>query len=305
MKIIGDAREIEALKKNISKCMLRIVQEVSYIEKEMLRLGGNWDDDGYQPLFHIVSGVLNSVHSHVEAIYNLRIALQEYADILNRETGQGNNYGKQYDGVHAFETMQLFLTSTKETWKQTADGMIYDHPVENRAILDLDQGKVSGFKGTCGICSCVNVLRLAGVHVSEKELVKFAAKNHLCERRLLGRSKMNGGTSADDRQEILRNFGLETIKMPSCVDSIAQVVSEGRGVIVSVRAERLWGVSSPAGFHAVTVTSVKKDFNGNIRGFYIADSGVHGQDGDGYYSREVFEKALSSRPMNVTSQIIR
>ena len=184
------------------------------------------------------------------------------------------------------------LNATNQTWTTSSDGsMVFNTPVETGGKLDSCQGKVDGFLGTCGLVSCVNVLRLAGYPATESEVVGYASTTSAG----FGRGKLcttnsfpedNGGTSAKTRQQI------------------ADAVSDGRGVIISVNAGMLYnGWSDHRDLHAITVTSVKKDRSGNVLGFYVCDSGTGGVDNSKFYTTFQVENALSGRPMNVTSII--
>ena len=128
-------------------------------------------------------------------------------------------------------------------------------------------------------------------------------------------SELNGNTNPKSRQEILKHFGIDSdivsIKHDtdgsiaySNVLQIADYVSEGKGVIISVHANILWHDTDIDlnDYHAVTVTSVKKSSMGDVLGFYICDSAI----GDTtYYSADKVRKALTGVPMNVTKSIIR
>ena len=182
-------------------------------------------------------------------------------------------------------------------------GKTYNTPAETGKNLDHNQGKMKGFSGTCGLCSCENVLRLAGVNVSEYDIVQFAAKNGLC---VCGWDEdENGGTNYESRKKILEAFGVDSSLLPQNLSTIANAITSGKGVIISVDAGLLWNDARYMnGLHAVTVTSVDFDFEGNIEGFHICDSGA------GIYdmvvSGDKLENCLAvNRKMNVTQQIIR
>lgn len=201
----------------------------------------------------------------------------------------------------------LELLQTNQAWKIEADGsMIFNTPVETGIKLDSNQGKDPNYQGTCGLVSCVNVLRLAGYPVTEKELVDYASstldddgERLLCVTDSL--PKANGGTSAIGRQQILRHFGIKSELQAANITNIATAVSEGKGVIISVFARMLYfGETDKKDSHAITVTSVKKDVNGNICGFYVCDSGTGGVDNSKYYTKSQIERALTGRPSNVT-----
>lgn len=202
------------------------------------------------------------------------------------------------------------LNSTNQTWTTSTDGsMVFNTPVETGGKLDSCQGKVNGFLGTCGLVSCVNVLRLAGYPATESKVVGYASTTSAG----FGRGKLcttnsfpedNGGTSAKTRQQILQHFGIKSELREASVENIADAVSDGRGVIISVYAGMLYnGWSDHRDLHAITVTSVKKDRSGNVLGFYVCDSGTGGVDNSKFYTTFQVENALSGRPMNVTSII--
>jgi hypothetical protein len=58
----------------------------------------------------------------------------------------------------------------------------------------------------CGLVSCENVLRQFGVEVSEADVVRHAVQKGICN--LAEDPAKSGGTSADRRVEILRDFGV-------------------------------------------------------------------------------------------------
>ena len=203
------------------------------------------------------------------------------------------------------------LTKTQQTWvvDTEANARVYNTPIETGKALDSHQGKTVlplQFLGTCGLVSCVNILRLAGLtEITEADIVDFAVKYGLCDVSLDPGS--NGGTNFLHRQCILRCFGVESELAPASIPAIAHYVASGRGVIVSVDAGELW--EDPQylnGLHAIIVTSVKTDLDGTILGFYICDSG-RGEDADSsrYIDVNHMARALSQLPINVTSDIIR
>lgn len=200
------------------------------------------------------------------------------------------------------------LPQTQQLWQYSDDGtsMIYNTPVETGKNLDAKQGKVSNYRGTCGIVSCVNILRLAGRScTTENEVLTVALQGKLCIAN--DNAGKNGGTTPDGRKKILTAFGLDSELKPTSIETIAQCVSEGRGVIISVDARKLWRSLKipPNSLHAVTVTSVQKDTNNQIEGFYICDSGSGANDSAKFYTTKHLQNSLSLRPMNVTTTIIR
>ena len=202
-----------------------------------------------------------------------------------------------------------------------SDGnQVYDSPVETNQYLYTMQGSANAdYQGTCGLCSCANILRLSGVNLSEGDMIAYASTaqsslyGNLCSTGYLNPG-MNGGTSPKDRQEILSHFGIDSSVIPVYTTGgvadqrntrlIADAVSSGRGVILSVHADMLWKNAAVGldDYHAVTVTSVKKNSAGDVLGFYICDSA---KGGTTYYPADKMVRSLTGSPMNVTQQIIR
>lgn len=215
------------------------------------------------------------------------------------------------------------LSITAESWaKGAGNTLTYNTPIETGKKLDFHQGKVENFQGTCGLVSCVNVLRMAGVPITEAEIVKYASTTYedntnsfvaslkrktLCTSNSVPAS--NGGTSAASRKKILEHFGIPSRTVPQSIETIAQAVSSGHGVIASVHAERLYFKRRPIhpDLHAITITSVQKDTTGKILGFYVCDSNAYVLGGTGatYYTADELEEALSERECNITTTIIR
>ena len=68
------------------------------------------------------------------------------------------------------------LSETQQEWYSDNDGIhqIYNTPAETGKLLDAEQGKNPRHRGTCGIVSCVNVLRLAGrIDTTELEVLSY------------------------------------------------------------------------------------------------------------------------------------
>ena len=207
----------------------------------------------------------------------------------------------------------------------------YDSPMEMDHYLYRKQGSAdANFQGTCGLCAIANVMRLAGVDLSEKDVIDYAANaseiddpvtdeilwaaHRLCTYNPFNPQE-SGGTTPGKRLKILEHFGINSgvysVKMEGKIASyetmnqIADFVAEGRGVILSVHASilepNMYENDLNHDFHAVTVTSVKKNKYGNISGFYICDS----NKGTSFYPIDQVQAALTGADMNVTYSHIR
>lgn len=214
------------------------------------------------------------------------------------------------------------LPATQYGFSKTSTGMeVYDSPLEVDQYLYSKQGSAyDNFKGTCGLCSCANILRLAGVNIGEKEIIDYAAniQGGMFATKLCTVNPFNpaasGGTTPKQRQQILDYFGISSsiwnVKVDEngrtsidTINDIGKWISEGRGVIVDVDAGLFY--NSPKNYgkgHAVTITSVEKNKYGDITAFYILDSN---QGTVKYNAWEIQEMLRSFIGINVTSQIIR
>ena len=133
-----------------------------------------------------------------------------------------------------------------------------------------------GFRGTCGLVSCQEILNQFGLEVTEADVVDWAVKNGLCS--VTDNPATSGGTTLESQARILSDFGVSAeYGSLSSLEELAQGVEEGKGIIIAVNAERLWGQPSfwsnnPN--HAIVVTGVARNpKNGKVEGIYINDSG--------------------------------
>lgn len=215
------------------------------------------------------------------------------------------------------------LAQTQYGFAKDSNGVLtYDSPLEMDQYLYADQGSAyTNFKGTCGLCSCANILRLSGVNYDEKDMIDYAANTpsnegwfeKLCTVNPFSAAK-SGGTTPKQRQAILDHFGVNSGVIPvrqdadgntsiDAINDLGKYVSEGRGVIIDVDGGAFYDDPRMNGFgHAVTITSVTKNNYGDVSGFYILDS----NRGTVYYPAWQIQEAI--RPFvgfNVTNQIIR
>lgn len=253
-------------------------------------------------------------YEHINGVLNYWINL---LNMYNQTQLESNNISsnetsnEQNDEFKPNRKTPRDLPVTQYGYQTDIDGnQVYDSPIETTKYLCPRQGNArAGYEGTCGLCSCANVIRLAGVNVDEGQIIDYASVNNLCD--------FDGATSPLDRKEILNHFGVDSGIFPlnkdfngkvteDNMDQIETYVSSGKGVILSVHALTLWrGLDHPTNdFHAITVISTKKDAQGNLLGFYVNDTGSL-TGGTAYYSKEILLKSLTGKPMNVTHQVIR
>lgn len=237
-------------------------------------------------------------------------------------SGGGNVGGGNVHSAPVGRTPNSFACTQQYWHQETRHTKIFNRPRETGQLLNCNQGVprsaggegVEDFLGTCGLVSCENILRMAGVQITEEEIVTYARANNWCTKNNI--STKNGGTSPWDRQAILSHYGIDSrVESFTDVEQIATYVAEGRGVIVSTEAYTLWNGDKPRfkaptvpGRHAVTVTSVERDtVTDEIVAFYICDSGSKNSDSARRVSVKLFSRALQAvgGSINVTNTIIR
>lgn len=242
----------------------------------------------------------------------------------NMDTGAGSRVRRGIDDMlRPVRSSPRDLAVSRFGYQEDGEGnQVYDTPEKMDAYLYKEQGSARIlFRGTCGLCSCANIMRLAGVNATEKDMIDYASKTpadngrgRLCSTGSVNPLN-NGGTSPWDRKEILSHFGVESSLFPierdetgkptdKNIEAIASYVETGRGVILSVHSRMLWydEAYGKKDLHAVTVTSVKRDKKGSVLGFYICDSE---KGGTSFYPAGKIRDVLSGSPMNVTQSIIR
>ncbi|MFJ3055011.1 calcium-binding protein [Herbaspirillum sp. NPDC087042] len=152
--------------------------------------------------------------------------------------------------------------------------------------LDYSQGdEVPGYKGTCGETSVANIGIMAGLPLTEAAVIRTAIANGWCNTTSTDEGS-RGSSNQYSQVSMLKSFGLPADTSDGYdVNRLADLLKDGRGVMVAVNAGKLWDAPKYVedGYvnHVVAVTGVACDAStGAVAGFYIADSG-RGQAADG------------------------
>ena len=249
---------------------------------------------------------ISSVFSSTDADMKKRASDLIGDKILTGVAGGGEITVDYYDIKPTRDTPRKLEKTTYGYTKDSDGNLIYDHPVETEKYLYRNQGDAyKEYQGTCGLCTIANMLRLAGVNVDEKTVVDYAVKHGLCTAG--DKPGYNGGTTPSDRKKILEHFGVKCSLKPcnhnsqQTINDIADYVSSGRGVNIAVTAnvlDKRYG----DGTHSIVVTSVKKDADGNVLGFFVCDSN---SGMPSYYTADRIKKAVYGAKMLVTDSPIR
>lgn len=164
------------------------------------------------------------------------------------------------------------------------DVLTYGNPF---AFHDLDnyQGDaVARYEGTSGEVCIANLATIAGMSVTEKDVVNKAIAEKLCDTTSKDPEK-RGSISVDNQLVLLKEFGLaSTLAQGFDENAVARDIIKGKGVIVSVNGSRIWAKNIPKNVgmtdHMIAIIGVGYGAqSGEVDGFYITDSG-RGLPGD-------------------------
>lgn len=136
----------------------------------------------------------------------------------------------------------------------------------------------------CGVESSRQIINQAnGLNVTQEGLLNQAMNNGWANQ-VPGNLWASGGTRPAQRVSILAANGVPATTMAPNIQNIELAVSQGRGVISSVWAARLWPANvatssglvpgSATGGHAIVVTGVEYDADGNIVNVIVNDTGL-------------------------------
>lgn len=171
------------------------------------------------------------------------------------------------------------------------------------------EGRQSGNKkqsyGNCVLESVRQILLRAGHNVSEDELVQYAISHQppLCyDPAIFQRGAANG----DMGMQLLSDFGVQAERLPPndlppSLATVQQALAEGRGVVAFVDGP-LWFPGVQAGNHAIVVTGVELDDDGNVTAVFVNDSGANSDQCGQRVPVDRFRNAMTAnaRPLLVT-----
>ena len=184
--------------------------------------------------------------------------------------------------------------------------VVYGDPFTLGDTLDYQQGfdNPYGAFGTCGLTSVANVGTMAGLDITEPEVVDFAMNNNLCEKP--GDGVLGGGVIISQTLKILSHYRLDSHCEMADVASpnrLAECIEGGHGVILGVNSGimqgRDWKVLDKnreiTTTHYVTLTGTVRDAeSGEIKGFYMCDSSAARSDaGSLFVSLDLLKKGYT------------
>lgn len=179
--------------------------------------------------------------------------------------------------------------------------------VGEKVFKGMASGRVSGSVqqsyGNCGVESSRQIINHAtGGKVSENQLLTQAFNNGWAA--VDETQAQTGGTSPAQRQSILASQNVKSSLQPQNMESIELAVANQKGVITSNDAGKLWNNPEFDGSgHAVVVTGVEYDQNGNLVNVVINDTGS-GQGKQSIPAQRFQNSLRAKRDINVTDNPI-
>lgn len=160
-----------------------------------------------------------------------------------------------------------------ETLPDGREGIVSGDPAGAAEFNHLQGENLYGQEFTCGLVACEGVLRQFGVKADENALVELALDHGHCD-------PLTGCTSFSDEVAILEDFGVPAhVEHGGSLDSLADNLEDGQGVILEVNSGALWDRPEHYGYgeanHSVLATGVVRDPNtGGVIGAYVNDAGT-------------------------------
>ena len=241
----------------------------------------------------IRDGSSDELYAYQQAAATLMESVMEDVSQITRRLGEYELFVEKATGPYQDKVI-ISVKQTSQRWSsKDSSAVTFDSPDALGKNLELGQKY-----GNCGLCAVQNVAYMSGVKVDQDAMMKFAYQKGLCT--------ASGGTSVEERTALLQELGISSYTAEPTIENIVSAVMSGRGVIASVDANLLYrNGEAGVGYHAVTVTSVTLDKNGQVTEVIVCDSnaGARGETGAKRYSAGEFEEALTGRPLNITDVI--
>lgn len=220
---------------------------------------------------------------HIEKIEgsNCSFAFQESGTSLTQNQTENrveNRLPRIYYGVDK----QSCLSTTHESIDGIDVKTIGINSDTTNKLISIQGTNTLGYEGCCALSTIANINKILGRTVEENQVVNLASSLGICDTSYSGKeNKFNGGMNDEGITRMLSGiYGVETrIEKNSnlSIDELGNYIKSGHIVTVGLDAGALWknGVDKPTGKanHQVLLTKVSYDNNGNIVGFYMADTG--------------------------------
>lgn len=214
-----------------------------------------------------------------------------FLERLNIMKAEGITEAKVWDSNEIKDIPHLLEPEIREDIPGLKKAFVWGEPYRLGDILDHQQGfdNPYGAFGTCGETSVANICKIAGMNVTEPEVVEYAMENDLCSK---FDEKFHGGaTTIGNQIALLEHYGLQShcefAAETATPERLAEAIEGGHGVMVGLNSgilqDRAWRILNSEGKvfagHAVCMTGTVRDMERNLKGFYLCDSTAQSPDG--------------------------
>lgn len=302
-RVSGSAEAATDLKVKAINTVRSMVELQSGFKNSLSVLGASTRDESFEKASYYCGVLENELRTLLPEVSVVIKRLDAYIQFIERiEIKVAGGSGQiSSSGMSKPAGTSGAGRTSKEVWQYTDEGCIYDSPDKTGKGMRHSQTR-----GNCGLCAIENLTIMAGNHMDLNYIESRANLQGLCDK--------DGGTSYENRRDILASLGISSHLETPTIEGLAAAVTSGRGVIVAVDCAKL----SPYGYngivsigfepHALLVTSVVTDKVGNVTDIIVCDSNSDSLRMTGairYPVSEFFNALIADRKMNVTDDVIR
>ncbi|MDD3219571.1 MAG: hypothetical protein PHC41_11405 [Lachnospiraceae bacterium] len=315
--VSSDSESLSQLLRKTQQVQAEVRTTRQHLRQKCQSMGSSWRDRKYQEFVRIIEeccSALQKVEVPLEqgkrGIQVLLHAISQYENVqMGSMSGSAGRNSGNVDNIVNTSSSSGNEIGFAPTLMGGRMMSLYGSPLDVYDSLIHKQGNNShDMAGTCGLCQCANLLRMAGMsEVTENDVVEAAMQSSEGVQRILNQSAENpqdrGGILPSGCQEVLGRFGMETYLSPvedyagRTTTEISNLVRSGHGVMVGVNVERLWN-NGQEGNHLISIISVSQDGND----FVISDTGW---GSIGIVSASHLNTCLTGQPLVVTTNRIR
>ena len=301
--VSGSSEAAAELKTKSVSTARALVELQSGFKRSLNILSASTHDESYEEAQYYCTRLETELRTLLPDISTVAQRLDSYIQFIERielKISSGAPYGSGV-GIRQNGGAAGAARTSREVWQITDTGCVYDSPEKTGKNMRHLQPR-----GDCGMCAIENLTIMQGKHINLTVIEDYANRHKLCGK--------DGGTSFNDRKDILAGLGIDSHLEDQSVEGIAAAVASGRGVIISVNSSML----RPYGYngiicltfepHALLVTSVVTDTSGKVTDLFVCDSNSDslGLTGAIKYSvQEIRAALIKNRKMNVTNDPVR
>lgn len=296
--VSGSTEAAEELQKRIKETAAEMLRIMEDYKQDLNKLKATSKDESFEDALYFYTETDRRLRDLLPQMAEVIRRLERYISFIEKVELRISSPAAVSSGT-SFASASSFRT--REVFKVTDDSVIYDDPEKTGRNMRHRQTR-----GDCGLCAIENLMIMIGRLVDLAEITNRAEALGLCSG--------DGGTTYQTRERLLSDLGISSHPEKQTIEGIAAAVTSGRGVIISVNSAKLstygyrGGICLRKAPHALLVTGIATDRNGNVTHVAVCDSNADalGLSGAVWYPVKEIKKALiRNRKMNVTDHAVR